>query len=76
MRQPPESPPPLPAHPWVAVLPAADTAELDLKLRLVSEAGDHLIAYAFGQPITGDHDRIIAQMKKMLAGYLYFGVAC
>ena len=50
---------------------AADTPELDLKLRIVSEAGEHLIAYAYEQPTRDDRDRIIAEMKKMLASYLF-----
>jgi AcrR family transcriptional regulator len=50
---------------------AADTAELDLKLRLVSETGDRIIAYAYEQPTREDRDRIIAEMKRMLAGYLF-----
>ena len=52
-------------------LDAADTAELDLKLRIVSEAGERLIAHAYEQPTREDRDRIIAEMKKMLAGYLF-----
>jgi AcrR family transcriptional regulator len=50
---------------------AADTAELDLRLRLVSEAGERLIAYAYEQPTPEARTRIIAEMKKMLAGYLF-----
>lgn len=50
---------------------AADTAELDLKLRLVSEAGERLIAYAYEQPTPEARTRILAEMKKMLAGYLF-----
>jgi AcrR family transcriptional regulator len=50
---------------------AADTTELDLKLRLVSEAGERLITYAFEQPTHEERDRVIAEMKKMLAGYLF-----
>jgi AcrR family transcriptional regulator len=54
-------------------LDAADTAELDLKLRIVSEAGERLIAHAYEQPTREDRDRVIAEMKKMLAGYLFPG---
>jgi len=50
-----------------------NTPELDLKLRVVSEAGERLIAYAFEQPSEDDRDRIIAEMKLMLAGYLFSG---
>ncbi len=52
-------------------LGAADTAELDLKLRIVSEAGERLIAYAYEQPARQERDRVIAEMKKMLASYLF-----
>jgi AcrR family transcriptional regulator len=50
-----------------------NTPELDLKLRVVSQAGERLIAYAFEQPTVDDRDRIIAEMKKLLAGYLFGG---
>jgi hypothetical protein len=40
-------------------------------LRIVSEAGERLIEYAYEQPTREDRDRIIAEMKKMLAGYLF-----
>jgi AcrR family transcriptional regulator len=52
-------------------LGATDTADLDLKLRIVSEAGERLIAYAYEQPTPEARDRIIAEMKKMLASYLF-----
>ena len=48
-----------------------NTPELDLKLRVVSEAGERLIAYAFEQPTPDERNRIVAEMKKMLAGYLF-----
>jgi AcrR family transcriptional regulator len=50
---------------------AADAVELDLKLRVVSEAGDRLIAYAYEQPTREDRDRVVAELKRMLAGYLF-----
>lgn len=50
-----------------------NTPELDLKLRVVSEAGERLIAYAFEQPTDDERNRIVAEMKKMLAGYLFGG---
>jgi AcrR family transcriptional regulator len=52
-----------------------NTPELDLKLRVVSEAGERLIAYAFEQPTDDERNRIVAEMKKMLAGYLFSGDA-
>ena len=48
-----------------------NTPELDLMLRVVSEAGERLIAYACEQPAREDRDRLIAEMKRMLAGYLF-----
>ena len=51
----------------------SNTPELDLMLRIVSETGERLIAYAYEQPTREERDRIIAEMKKMLAGYLFGG---
>ena len=48
-----------------------DNPELDLALRVVSEAGERLIAFAYEQPTREERDRIVAEMKKMLAGYLF-----
>jgi AcrR family transcriptional regulator len=52
-----------------------NTPELDLMLRLVSEAGERLIAYAYEQPTREERDRVIAETKKLLAGYLFSGNA-
>ncbi len=48
-----------------------NTPELDLMLRIVSEAGERLIAYAYEQPTRADRDRVITEMKRMLASYLF-----
>ncbi len=48
-----------------------NTPALDLMLRVVSEAGERLIAYAYEQPSREERDRIVGEMKKMLAGYLF-----
>jgi len=48
-----------------------NSPELDLMLRVVSEAGERLIAYAYEQPSREDRNRILAEMKKMLAAYLF-----
>jgi AcrR family transcriptional regulator len=45
--------------------------ELELMLRVVSEAGERLIAYAYEQPTREDRDCVIAEMKRMLASYLF-----
>lgn len=52
-------------------LGAGDVAELDLKLRMVSEAGDRLIAYAYQQPTGEARNRVITELKRMLSGYLF-----
>lgn len=43
---------------------------LDLKLRVASEAGDRLIAYAFEQTDRAARDQVIAELKQMLRAYL------
>jgi hypothetical protein len=37
----------------------------------VSEAGERLIAFAYEQPTLDERDRILGEMKKMLASYLF-----
>ena len=55
----------------VRKLGMTDSAELDLRLRVVSEAGERLIAYAYEQATREGRDRIVAEMKRMLARYLF-----
>jgi len=45
--------------------------DLDLKLRIVSETGDRLIAYAYEQPTAEERARVIAELKRLLAAYLF-----
>jgi AcrR family transcriptional regulator len=45
--------------------------ELDLMLRVVSEAGERLIEYAYEQPTREERHRVVNEMKKMLSGYLF-----
>ncbi|MFI5116855.1 MAG: TetR/AcrR family transcriptional regulator [Terriglobales bacterium] len=49
------------------------TPELELMLSVASEAGERLIAYAYEQPTREERDVVIAETKKMLAGYLFSG---
>ena len=42
-----------------------------MMLRVVSEAGERLIAFAYEQPTRDERDRVLVEMKKMLAGYLF-----
>jgi AcrR family transcriptional regulator len=55
----------------LARLGIPNNPELDLMLRVVSEAGERLIAFAYEQPTRDERDRILAAMKTMLAGYLF-----
>lgn len=48
-----------------------NSPELNLMLRVVSEAGERLIAFAYEQPTREERDRVIAEMKRMLASYLF-----
>jgi AcrR family transcriptional regulator len=48
-----------------------NSPQLDLMLRVVSEAGERLIAFAYEQPERAERDRVIAEMKRMLSGYLF-----
>ena len=45
--------------------------ELDMMLRVVSEAGERLIAFAYEQPTRDERDRVITEMKRMLSSYLF-----
>jgi AcrR family transcriptional regulator len=48
-----------------------NTPELDLMLRVVSEAGERLIAFAYEQSTRPERDRVIEEMKRMLTTYLF-----
>lgn len=48
-----------------------NSPELDLRLRVVSEAGERLIAFAYEQQDQKERDRVLAEMKRMLSGYLF-----
>jgi hypothetical protein len=53
---------------WLGV---KSSASLDLKLRIATEAGERLIVYAYAQPNAEERKRVIAEMKELLAGYLF-----
>ena len=48
-----------------------DLASLDLKLRVAIETGERLFAYAFEQPDTASRAAVIAELKRLLASYLF-----
>jgi AcrR family transcriptional regulator len=43
---------------------------LDLRLRVAAEVGDRLIAFAFEQPDATGRARVVAELKRLLTGYL------
>lgn len=45
--------------------------DLDLKLRIVTEVGDRLIAFAYEQETAEAHAAVIAELKALLGGYLF-----
>jgi AcrR family transcriptional regulator len=45
--------------------------DLDLKLRIVTEVGDRLIAFAYQQPAPEGQAAVIVEMKALLGGYLF-----
>lgn len=55
----------------VDVLGMHDMAELEVRLRLVVEAGDRLLAFAFEQSDQTHRQKIIDEAKRMLSRYLF-----
>ena len=55
----------------VDFLGMAPSPDLDLKLRLVAEVGDRLLGLAYAPGEEAERERIIEQMKRLLAGYLF-----
>lgn len=48
-----------------------DPATLDLRLRMAIEAGERMIAFAYGQESAEERRRILEELKRMLARYLF-----
>lgn len=48
-----------------------DSAALDLRLRMAIEAGERMIAFAYAQPSAEERRRILGELKRMLARYLF-----
>jgi len=47
------------------------TPDLELMVSVVSQAGERLVAFAYEQPTREERDRVIAEVKKILSGYLF-----
>ena len=49
----------------------ADSAFLDTKIRVASEVGERLIAFAYEQKTPEDRQRVIQELKEVLTRYLF-----
>lgn len=45
--------------------------ELELSLRVATEAGERLICFAYEQPTKEERDLVLREMKRLLPGYLF-----
>ena len=48
-----------------------DIGDLDLRIRIAIEAGERLIAYAYEQENEANRKAVIAEMKALLAKYIF-----
>jgi hypothetical protein len=48
-----------------------DSATLDLRLRMAIETGERMIAFAYAQQSDEERRRILQELKRMLARYLF-----
>jgi AcrR family transcriptional regulator len=55
----------------VEMLGMGNVSELDLRLRVAIEAGEKLIIFAYEQPDDAERARVIAELKRLLSGYLF-----
>lgn len=55
----------------VVCLGVEESVDLDLKLRVAVEVGERLIAYAYAQSTKAVRLQVIAEMKRLLGGYLF-----
>lgn len=55
----------------VEMLGMGDASELDLRLRVAIEAGERLIIFAYEQHDAAGRALVIAELKRLLSGYLF-----
>jgi AcrR family transcriptional regulator len=53
------------------VLGLKDSEKLSLKIRIASETGDRLLAYAYEQGDKAERQKVIEELKTMLSSYLF-----
>jgi AcrR family transcriptional regulator len=56
---------------FIASLDIQESSDLNLKIRIATETGDRLIAFAFSQTSPAERARVIAEMKQLLSRYLF-----
>ncbi len=56
---------------FIGSLGIPESSDLDLKIRIATETGERLIGFAYSQPTEEARARVIAEMKQLLAGYLF-----
>lgn len=56
---------------FISSLGIPESSDLDLKIRIATETGDRLIGFAYSQPTEEARARVIAEMKQLLAAYLF-----
>lgn len=57
----------------IGTLGMKDLSSLDLRLRVAIETGERLFAFAYEQTGAEERGQIIAELKKLLSGYLFGG---
>ncbi|HTV59484.1 MAG TPA: TetR/AcrR family transcriptional regulator [Verrucomicrobiae bacterium] len=55
----------------IGTLGMNDLSSLDLRLRVAIETGERLFAFAYEQAEPEERGRIVAELKKLLSGYLF-----
>jgi AcrR family transcriptional regulator len=58
-------------HVLALMLGVKDARKLALKVRIASETGERLLAYAYEQKDMSERKKIIEELKTMLAGYIF-----
>jgi AcrR family transcriptional regulator len=55
----------------VKFLGMKDSEDLSLKIRIATETGERLLAYAYEQNDVAERARVVAELKTLLSGYLF-----
>lgn len=55
----------------VRFLGMKDSADLSLKIRIATETGERLLAYAYEQADPSERRKVVTELKDLLSGYLF-----